>query len=91
MWNLETLETLKILIDQKAEVNAKDNQNNTPLHKLGQDYRYRYFVDRYYSLRAAEKLIKAGADLSAANNVGKTPMENEYVKQLRKQKPKLFL
>jgi ankyrin repeat protein len=79
---------LKYLIDKAAEVNVRDHQNNTPLHILGHNSQYSYFDQ--YCLRAAEKLIKAGADLTAVNNEGKTPMENEFVKELRKQKLELF-
>jgi hypothetical protein len=43
-----------------------------------------------FYLRAAEELIKAGADLTAVNDEGKTPMENELVQILREQKPELF-
>jgi ankyrin repeat protein len=92
MWRLEDLECLTFLIDQKAEVNARDNQNNTPLYILGQQVGYGpfYGVDQNY-LRAAEVMIKAGADLTAVNNEGKTPMDNEFVQILREQKPELFL
>jgi hypothetical protein len=47
--------------------------------------------EEHLCLRAALELIKAGADLTAVNNEGKTPMEtNYYVQQLRQQKPELF-
>jgi hypothetical protein len=68
---------------------------------LGKFFRHCYFDNEYNGirkiantelcLRAAEKLIKAGADLTAVNNKGKTPMENEFVQILREQKPELFL
>jgi ankyrin repeat protein len=86
MTNLEDLECLTLLIDQKAEVNAKDNQNNTPLHNLGHPYSF----FKQNCLRAAEKLIKAGADLTAVNNEGQTPMDNKFVKELSAQKAELF-
>jgi ankyrin repeat protein len=99
MWNLEGLECLTFLIAQKVDVNATDKQNNTPLHILGKYFRYRYFDSGYKDityievfLRAAEELIKAGADLTAVNNKEETPIEkNYYVQQLREQKPELFL
>jgi ankyrin repeat protein len=92
MWRLEGLKCLTFLIDQKAKVNAKDNQNNTPLHILGQQDGYILFdeFDQIF-LRAAEKLIKAGADLTTVNNEGKTSMKNECVQKLIKQKPKMFV
>ncbi len=90
MWNLESLKCLKFLIAQKPEVNARDNQNNTPLHSLGQQWS-RHLANTELCSRAAEELIKAGADLTAVNNKGETPMDNEYVQKLQEQKPELFL
>jgi hypothetical protein len=92
VWNLKHLKCLTFLIDHKAEVNAIDNINNTPLHILGQQYTYGLFneVEQNY-LRAAEKLIKAGADLAAVNNEGETTMNNKLVQELREKKPELFL
>ena len=61
--------------------------NNTPLHFLGR------FPSGYHQgsrLAAAEELVKAGADLSAVNSEGKTPMENELIQRLREQMPELF-
>jgi hypothetical protein len=90
MWNLECLESLTFMNDQKAEVNARDNQNNTPLHILGKGTSWLSELKPHFCLRATEELIKAGADLTAVNNEGETPMDNELVKILREQKPELF-
>jgi ankyrin repeat protein len=87
MMNLKGLECLTLLIDQKSEVNAKDNQNNTPLHILI-PFSFKY---NHIGLRGAEELINARADLTAVNNEGKTPMDNKIVQILREQKPELFL
>ena len=81
--NLKGLECLTFLIAQKAEVNARDNINNTPLHILGQMVGYGLFYGDFneaeqHCLRAAEELIKAGADLTTVNNEGKTPKKNEF-------------
>jgi ankyrin repeat protein len=74
MYNLKTLKGLTFLIAQKAEVNARDNQNNTPLHILGRFFlEVRLLVNTDLCSRAFEELIKAGADLTAVNNKGKTP------------------
>jgi len=43
-----------------------------------------------FCLKAAEKLIKAGADLTTVNYKGETPMENGLVQLLSQQKPQLF-
>ncbi len=75
------------MIEQKAEVNASDRQNNTPLHIL----RKKHNLEQNSCLKIAEELIKAGADLTAVNNEEKTPMDNEHVQKLRAQKPELFL
>jgi ankyrin repeat protein len=81
-------ESVTYLIVKKAEVNARDKQNNTPLHILGKQYDFE--LDSCLSI--AEELIYAGADLTAVNNEGKTPMDNNrYVQQLKEQKPELFL
>ncbi len=77
---------ITFLIEQKAEVNARDRQNNTPLHIL----RKKHNLEQNSCLSIAEELIKAGADLTAVNNKGKTPMDNEHVQQLREEKPELF-
>jgi ankyrin repeat protein len=91
MWNLECLECLTFLIDQKAEVNARDNQNNTPLHILGRFFLHvMTLANTELCSRAAEELIKAGADLTAVNDEGETPMKNQFVKELSQQKPELF-
>jgi ankyrin repeat protein len=82
----DQLDCLTFLIDQKAKVNARDNQNNTPLHILGHN---NWFSNKF-CLRAAEELIKAGADLTAVNNIRKTPMDNVSVKKLQEQKLQLF-
>jgi hypothetical protein len=67
---------------------------------LGKFFRHCYFDNKYNGIRkidynvscssAAEELIRAGADLTAVNNEGKTPMDNKYVQKLREQKPELF-
>jgi hypothetical protein len=67
---------------------------------LGKFFRHCYFDNEYHGIRkidyndscssAAEELIKAGADLTAVKDEGKTPMDNELVKELREQKPELF-
>jgi hypothetical protein len=67
---------------------------------LGKLFRHCYFDNEYNGIRkidyndscssAAEELIKAGADLTAVNNEGETPMDNEFVQKLREQKPELF-
>jgi ankyrin repeat protein len=77
---------ITFLIEQKAEVNARDRQNNTPLHFLGK----KFSLEQNSCLRIAEELIKAGADLTAVNNKGKILMDNEHVEQLRQGKPELF-
>jgi hypothetical protein len=82
-----------LLIDQKAEVNARDIENNMLLHILGQNSIWLAKTERgcQSCFIAAEELMKAGADLTAVNNEGETPMENVFVKDLREPKPELFL
>jgi ankyrin repeat protein len=93
MWRLVDLKCLTFLIDQKAEVNARDKQNNTPLHSLGQSIVWSGNKEEHiqFCLKAGEELIIAGADLTAVNNEGETPMENDCLQHLREQKPELFL
>jgi hypothetical protein len=61
-----------------------------PLYILGQDNSSKLEQQHQFFLRDAEKLIKAGADLTTVNNEGKTSMKNEFVQLLSQQKPQLF-
>ncbi len=83
-WNRQ-FESLKYLIGIGARVNGRDNHNSTPLHILGHHPPWLMVEEPpQFCLRVAE------ADLTAFNNAGKTPMENESVQELREQKPELF-
>jgi ankyrin repeat protein len=81
------LSCLKLLIELGADVNARDDKDNTPLHSVGKNH---YLEHSDSVLSAAEELIKAGADLSAVNNRGASPLKNCYVKALKLKKPELF-
>lgn len=57
------------LINQGANVNAVDEQKNTPLHLIGNinDSDNQYVI--------AELLVNAGADVNARNGIDKTPLD----------------
>ncbi|OZH54327.1 hypothetical protein AFK68_11665 [Hydrocoleum sp. CS-953] len=57
-------EVIDILISNGAQVNAKNNNDNTPLHYAGK------------SQEITALLINKGADVNAKNNQGITPLHN---------------
>ncbi|MBQ9243777.1 MAG: ankyrin repeat domain-containing protein [Proteobacteria bacterium] len=82
----ESMEAVKLLISSGADVNAKDDFGSTPLHEaaFGQNLVVleesdatekdkRELTERYAN--AMEMLIAAGADISAKDNDGKTPLD----------------
>jgi len=56
-----SVECVRLLAEAGADVNARDNDGNTPLHATS-------FVD------VAEELLRLGADVNARNNAGETPI-----------------
>lgn len=56
-----SVECVRLLAQAGADVNARDNQGNTPLHKTS-------FPD------VVEELLKLGADVNARNKNGNTPI-----------------
>ena len=71
------------LIRLGADVNAQDNNGNTPLHGLvshgslygsAGDHRFR----KVNSIEKIDMLIAGGADMAIENNAGKSPFEESY-------------
>lgn len=56
-----------VLINNGANVNAIDNDGNTPLHKL-------IYPDFDQHQAIATLLVKTGADVQAKNDKGETPI-----------------
>ena len=59
---------MKFLISQGADVNAKDKNGDTPLHK----------TSIWSRLEAMEILISEGADVNEKNSRGITPLDMSY-------------
>ena len=55
------MECLRLLAQAGANVNARDDSGNTPLHKT-------------YLMDVEKELIKLGADVNARNKDGETPI-----------------
>ena len=55
------VECVRLLVEAGANVNAHDNDGNTPLHET-------FLTD------VEEELLKLGADVNARNNDGETPI-----------------
>jgi ankyrin repeat protein len=60
----EDLKLLQFLIDNKAPVNAQDDEGSTPLHKAA----------RLGNHKVVNLLIENGADVNLQNNKGHTPV-----------------
>lgn len=63
------LTPIKVLIANGADINAKDDTGNTPLH---------YAANSGHA-KGAALLIKAGADIEAKNNKGWTPLQRACI------------
>ncbi len=60
------LEVVKYLISNGADIKAKDNSGDTPLHAASRRGRGRLEIVKY--------LISKGADIHAKTNIGVTPL-----------------
>jgi len=58
-------ECVRMLAEAGADVNARDNEGNTPLHET-------------FLTRVEEELLRLGANVNARNNDGETPIFTTY-------------
>ena len=64
-YTYRNIELVKTLIDNCADVNARDKYNNTPLHLA---------LKQGFNMELVNTLIDKGADVNARNNDGYTPL-----------------
>ncbi len=74
--NFSKFEIAQLLLDKGANVNAKDKENNTPLH----------FACLASHTKIVKLLIEKGANVNAKNKNGKTPLSHvkDYSKEIKK-------
>ncbi len=65
-------------MDNKADVNARDKNGNTPIHLAGSSKH----GTKDEKERCCELLIKAGCDWNIKNDKGKTPLDYAVVKKV---------
>ncbi len=100
---LAKVDCLEVLINKGANVNARCNHQNTALHLIGSSEKGRREererererkkqTERQIEERerCAEMLIKAGTDIKAENEDGKTILDFEFFQELKDRKPDLF-
>jgi len=63
-WVKNDAETAEVLLEGGAEVNARNNEGNTPLHEAA----------TFGFLETIKVLLEWGADVDAVNNGGYTPI-----------------
>ena len=72
-WNHEGVSSLDHLIAAGATVDARNNRERTPLHRLSADTD---IFQIHYVAEAVEALVAAGADVNARDHDGRTPLDS---------------
>jgi|FrelakmetLWP11LW_1041352.scaffolds.fasta_scaffold151569_1 hypothetical protein len=80
------MNSLEVLLANGADVNARTNNQNTPLHVIG----FHEEGSKAEKEKCAEMLINAGTDIDAEDEDGNTIFVHPFFQTLRAENPGLF-
>jgi len=72
----DQLKIMRLLLDQGADVNARDNYGRTPLHYSSFSPRWNRFLrSTSKTVESSRLLLERGADIQVKDDEGKTPLQ----------------